>query len=503
MNKCFLILLPMIILVICSCDEKFSGDDKAKFSWTGKYGDQWGTRDVHCDGTCSRCSVYVDGFNFDFLDEGKYKQVYEYCDGLTKYTPPKDKQVNTSNHDPVPTGKISFDSSSSMKYGFDSWKNCNGVDKKSYISIAEGCSTYFCIKVDGNLSTAYNRLVAVLPRSDNVSFSKGTMRDTFDLTTGTNEVKIFALSGAVKNTPIDVNVYGIEDPARPACLAGDCYGSDDKLGVVVYNKKTYNDYRLYLVNTPAFNPDTNTWKTEFNKIIKQGVIEMGSLEKITKNDMSWDLNGNGLLDFFISNKDIPPDNWEEFELLKSIGEVYGCASDSNPAIIVIKGELRKHWVITEDVNAGEDMVTLNSVKGLSVGDNVYIGPWLDINSGDYEWIYIQRIWENINVIEVSQDSAGNTAGLKFDHLRYETFWESNTNGVTLASCSFVKDNPEYSSLVHEFLHQTMVGGLSDLNDSTDNTDNIMHGYSASRTNKLLRYRELEIFIMDLKVNGRS
>lgn len=486
-------------MLICSCDDKFNGDDKAKFTWKGKHNGQYGKRDVECNVACSRCSVYIGNFEYDVLDASNYKQVYEYCDGLTKYTPPQNNQVDTTKHDPIPTGKVSFDSSSLMKYGYDSWKTCTGVSKINYLSMAEGCSTYFRIKIDGNLSTAYNRLVAVIPQAFNVSFSKGTMKDTLDLTANNNEVKIFALSGAIKKTPIDIYVYGIEDPAKPVCLAGDCYSAEDRLRVIIYEKRVFNDYLLY--HHQGFSQTNDQWKVAFNNVLNQTVLEMGNQVREALSD-DWDLNKNGKLDIFPGYSlydSISPTLYDEMlpMLIEkdqiNDGKCYDIVSNNVGASFVINTPIQQNWYLSEDPVPDPDgtvrRIKLGRYQDLPLMDTVRIGPFystanhfritilaLDTNAGKLELL--------IGLTDSLKQGIPDIFSVNDEVTVYNT---ATTQGVTIDNCSCSRSGIGWDTPIHEFLHQNIVGPL----EHVTKTDNLMHSPKDTRIGNKLHYRKLK------------
>jgi hypothetical protein len=247
--------------------------------------------------------------------------VFEYCINNTKpYSKPSITQVDTNRKTIIPTGKLVFSESPLSTYGFDDWHAAsvekNGtIDKISYLSIAAGCSTFVDIKLNGNLRTAYSKIIATLPTaySDGISFSSTKTIDTLLLTDTINRVPIYAKTNALTDKPISLNVYGVYDPAKPACLAGDCYGSEDNLKIVVYNETVCTTCKLYLVNNTIFNPTNQAWKTGFNNIIKQAVIKMSDPIKIPSTNMVWDKNKNKIIDMFISTYNIPDDSIRDYD----------------------------------------------------------------------------------------------------------------------------------------------------------------------------------------------
>ncbi len=495
-------------MLICSCDEKFSGDDRANFTWRGKYDGRYGKRDVTCNATCSKCSVMV-GFNWYELDDEDYEQVYEYCDGLTKYTSPSKIQVDTTKHDPIPIGKVTFDSSSLMKYGYDSWKTCTGVSKINYVSMAEGCSTHFRIIIDGNLATAYNRIVAITPRSYNVSFSKGTMKDTLALTTNINEVKIFALAGALKNTPIDIYVYGIEDPAKPACLAGDCYGAEDRLQVIVYSEIQMKRATVFKVASPTLNPTPEEFKAGADPILKQAVVEMGdSLDTCSLASDSWDLNGNGKVDYISNHRILQPykfgdDGDTMFSELTAMefsaqieADRYDGANNRNRGVFLIGKYFRTHYLMTysyrPDSKDDSQILHLHDLTGITTGETYRLARYNDSLSdltGHYEDIVVTQIYEAGGYIKFRNADGSNTLSKAYERKNgyslylasYDDFEflgitpQADTMSATPASCSFVaKGGLNYRIIVHEFLHQGLNGFFRHVTTGNIKNDEIVN-----------------------------
>ena len=483
--KTIIALFVVAALIPLNCQDK-GKDWRGSFLWEGwigsSYHSQW---EIRCDTLCSAC-VAIDDDDRIPLSRGKYGKIYEKCLGLPKSL----GHVDTTEKEVIPLGKVTFSKSSGTKFGFDAWRigSVTRSPEESYVSVAVEDSTAFNVDLSGNIASSYTRVVAVLPVAayGKISFNRTEFVDTLMLDSGSNMVKIYANSGN-NGDEYCINVYGINDPRNSVCLAGDCYGAEDRLKVVVYKKKIYNNLVLYRVNTPPFDPDTNQWKNEFNKIIKQGVIEVDSFKKLPYSDLSWDKNENGLLDIFVAENDIPADKYETYYLLDALEELGGCASNESSAILVIKGELHSHWVITENVTTGDSVIKLNTIDMLFEGNKITLGPWLGIGSGANEDLYIKRTSESDTTIVVSQDTAGIIMGVRGDHDRHESFWKEYVNGFTLASCSFIKGDPDYQTIVHETLHQVLFGHLFDLDEYPEN---LMHGYKSSSTGSELWFRKI-------------
>jgi len=422
------------------------------------------------------------------IEKDKYDQIYSYCKNNTyvHVTP------DTTDHEIIPTGKLYFGSSSGNRFGFDEWNSPGGeqIDKINYISVAAGDSTEFYVKVLADV--AYDRYIAVLPAVDHISFMKTGMEDTLDLSAGDNYIKIYAQAGAPIDDPVDLKIYGITDPKRPDCLAGDCYGSDDKLNIVVYNKKVFNNYQLFTDSN--FTQSNNQWKTGFNNILKQAVVEMGDQIRDTLND-DWDINGNGILDIF-PGYDLINDSIgsvfidETYTMLyykDQFGKCYDDNSDTTEASFVFNNPIRLHWVLIEDpvpeLDGTVKNLKLGRVNGLNMGDSVRIGPYL--GGGNYFRITILIVDNTTNTVTIGMTdslSSGLPDVLKADD--DITIYSDSINGITMDNCSCSRTGLGWDTHVHEFLHQNIVGSLEHINA----TDNVMYPAKIDRTANKLRYR---------------
>lgn len=469
------------------CRDKFSGSNRGQFEWKGSYKTNHGLRTVNCNSTCTACSTIYKGVK-ELIDTSSYKQVYEYCKNHTRYTPPNNDQVDTTITNVKPTGKLVFDSAATTVYGFDSWRDAkvkNDADKINYVSVEAGCSTFVKIILPEDMFSAYWKIFAKLPSafSNGVSFTNVGTSDSLLLTDTVTYVPIYAKTTAIRNTPISMEVIGIDDPAQPVTLAGNKYGNEDKLEIIIFDNKKYDrtKCKVYLVNSPTFNPDSATWSNGFNQIIKQGVINMDGLEIMIVNDWSWDLNGNKSLDDFVSYDSVPVEYIEYFELLEAIGEYDdGCDINEYSATIVLNDKIKSHYLLMENIAPGSTLVRFNTVKGLEIGKDYYLGPWLG-GSGNYEWVTITHIDTILNCISVDS--------IQFNHNVEESIYiEDYVKGFAYKSCSCVGNSIDYKIYVHEFLHHYIVGALSDVEDD----GNIMNYYYHYIGN-LMRYRTLNSF----------
>jgi hypothetical protein len=492
MKLLFKILPLLTILFLFECKQKdFDGDTRGSFHWNGwingDYHAQW---QIECDVDCNSCKAgtYFDDSTFS-ISKSKYPKIYERCKDMPTYT---SDDIDTTDKTVTPTGKISFNLETKQAYGYDP-PNSDPYDLSVYQSVAAGCSTIVSINVDSSFFKQYDKIICVIPleAQNKLSFSKAVGNDTLRLKANTNIDTIYAMNNVNDSFITSLNIYGVSDPAQPACLTGDCYKSEGNLKIVVYKEPEYKKCKLYLVNSPTFNPDTTTWKNEFNKITKQAVLKMGAPIISRINDNTWDKNNNNQFDVFMNTLNLPDDyikDYDElFDLLSTVGEIDGCNDDNNSSIIVVNSTINVHWLIIDaTVTAGQTTIGLNTVNGLQENDEIYLGPWLGIGTNNYEYLYISKILNNINAIEVSQDADLKIKGTKYSHSRYETFYYTgDRNAFTLSSCSIVKDNAAYNTFIHEFLHQDIVGHLHHVEDK----NNIMYPYSSTRIGTELLYRK--------------
>jgi hypothetical protein len=127
-----------------------------------------------------------------------------------------------------------------------------------------------------------------------------------------------------------------------------------------------------------------------------------------------------------------------------------------------------------------------------VNTDQYVGPWLNIGGDKYEWVHIISKDTTNNSIVICKDAAHPSEGLQYNHSKYETFWNEHEDlGFTLGSCSFVEDNQDILTYIHEFLHQDNTGSLADLDPAE--SDNIMFPAQVGRKDTKLRYRDIKTF----------
>lgn len=497
------LLVSIILCSLFGCKGGGAGTDRGHFSWTGTIEKVDITWYISCDSTCDNCTAkgtyhhdsIIENLSYT-LAKSTYGPIYDYCNNSTRpYTPPNPP----TNDSVVPTGKVSFSAAAGTKFGFDGWIEANAVKKINYLSIAAGCSTFVTVNLSGNLSTAYGKVIAVLPTAsaDGVSFTNIGTTDTLVLTDSANtdsvnNVPIYAKTNATLKTPIKMNIYGIDDPAKPVCLAGGSLVSEDRLEIVVYNEKIYDKCKLYLVNSPVSTPDTSLWKSGFNTILKQAVLKCTAPTVVRSIDMTWDKNGNGVLDHFVKYTGAPEEKYEFTKLLATIDQYDKCYVNSDQATIVVKYPIRTHWVIANDVLAGATTIFLNTVEGIVVNKDQYVGPWLNIGGDKYEWVRIISKDTTNNSIKICKDAAHPSEGLQYNHSKYETFWNEHEDlGFTIGSCSFVEDNQDIMTYIHEFLHQDNTGSLADLDPAE--SDNIMFPAQVGRLDTKLKYRDIKTF----------
>lgn len=270
----------------------------------------------------------------------------------------------------------------------------------------------------------------------------------------------------------EVNIYGEVVGQRPVKLSGNSI-SDDDLKVHVYKNITYNNYQLYTVNNPAFNPDSILFKEEFNKVIKQAVLNMESVEKRSYNNSNWDNNENGILDLFVDQNGVPAERLEHARLLMGIENTYkdvspcgsGLAKDQEPKTMILPGTIRRNWLIVEDVVAGESTIKLHSVKHFNDGDEIYIRTW---RGGSPEFGDIVEIDMNDTTITLENGLTDN-----YPINSVVTDARAKVKAFTMESCSWVEDLENYRNVIHEFCHMKNVAPLSHAIESEDST-NLMY-----------------------------
>lgn len=496
-----LFILVFAILIINNCKDD---DNRGEFSWKGKIEGHIGDFTIKCDDGCERCSTTLyEGagiYKEYILSKTDYNEIYEKCANL----PPSGNNVSDTKN-VTPTGKVAFLRSLNMEYGFDNWTNENTTDKASYISVAAGCSTAFNINVGGNmLSAKYDAIKAVIPDAakNKIYFNRITAMDTISLHDSINKVWIYARSDAPVGNPVYVNVYGIDDPSSPACIAGNCNQADDVLKIVVYNEIVYDSVYLYLVGNTVFNPSIPVWNFRFNSLLKQAVLKMDGYKKVNFPMADIDVNGNSIFDWiqFANLLEAPPGWLERDEYYRlmfySDNADQGCEKDERNAIFIPQGRVRQHYIMVNDPGLYN-----GEYRYLYLYGGRYISPGSVLKIGRYGAPTIYEEIEALALISTSPSADVVLIGLLGDidkGLQYEhkaafmetVFSDSLSAGITYSSCSCLSDQPKDVTLVHEFLHQNKSGGLLDV-DTIIHNDNIMYGYSTNGR-AYLRYRAVPV-----------
>lgn len=447
---------------------------------------------------------YIKDYSYD-LAKSTYGPIYDYCNNSTSpYTPPNPP----TNDSVIPTGKVIFSAAAGTKFGFDGWKEANAADKINYLSIAAGCSTFVTVKLSGNLSKAYGKVIAVLPTAsaDGVSFTNIGTTDTLVLTDSANtdsvnNVPIYAKNNANLKTPIKMNIYGIDDPAKPVCLAGDGLGSEDKVYIVAYNEKKY-DLNLYFINDPTYKPTDSVFKEKTNYYLKQAVTSINNIARKSYPYSSWDNNINNTLESFPIDDSVPTGWQESLGLMDSLqnkfndGPYWGNPdSEQTPRVIILPGKIRECWLLMENATSGSDTVVIQYDKNFTIFRK-------DLKIADWDGSNTETIQVNNILLEDPQtDTTKNRLAIKIyatklrsAHNRHSILYiEDRSPGFTLltTSCSFISTgltSPEnYSAIVHEILHMARLGSLS---HTTEDITNIMYPFVGNGRN-YLRYRSLK------------
>lgn len=476
------------------CEPDNSDSTRGEFYWRGWLHGHLTNWTIECDNKCESCTAYAKDGDVYFVDKDDKEEVYEMCEDLPTSRP---RPADTTNHDTEPTGKVLIGENSDRSAGHDSWRDHNYSDKRNYISLAIDSSTCFIVELADGIMEAYDSIVISIPSIawNTLSFSKTSFENRKLLTSYSNWVTVFS-KNIPTNMPISLKIEGIDDPTQPVCLAGDCYGSEDKLQVIIYEPKVYDQYRLY--HHPDYTPTNDQFKKAFNDVLKQAVVEMGDQERFEQDRTNWDCNNNELLDFFPGyefGQNIGNGCHDEFsEMIEDVGEMERCNGDDSGASFLIEHPIRQNWVLIRDpIPDGDGLVRfleLERVEDIGIMDtSISIGPF-NRNDNHFDLIIINVDDENKTVM----------VGLRSDTItgipnifRAEdtiTLYRNNAiNGITKMSCSCSRSNLTWDTHIHEFLHQISSGRLSHVADPNE-TDNVMYPYKAGRTDTKLRYRSL-------------
>lgn len=416
----------------------------------------------------------------------------------------------------------------------------NRRQDESYVSIATNSSTEIDIDIYIN-KALYDTYEA------RITNESGTYVG-FDVGVGTkvkalnpdivNHVQLFtnAYSGTA-----EVEVWAIKGSGATkteVCLAGDKTKGDiyinatDRLIVKVFTPYTFPyDFNLYLVES-SFSTDAETWKNNFNEVLKQMVAELQVsnvyVHTWTSADNYWDFNGNGTFDI-VSGAGLDqgvdvPGGLQIFSETYSMAVQADDGCSNNPSKVysefVIKGSLRTHWVLEKDYNKDDpdDSLTLylNNVDNIDILRNITYFKIVEFYDSEMDeadhWEVLSVDAVNIFTTPPSIKFHNSKPGAKALKKNY-----SASDGITIwcdvlhagltdfakyddnipRSCSFCQDGNDYKLFMHEFLHQGRNNffrhvGRSDIDNANfpPYTDNIM--FNGKSTNTKLRNRELYI-----------
>lgn len=233
----------------------FKGDERGDFKWNSIIRNRKAIWNVHCDGECANCIAEDTSFKWKcvydsltdtticnwepnyysiLLDKNIYDKVYAYCRGLP-YVP---TDIDTSSHQIFPTGKVIFERDLEILYWFDDWRTrVDGrFSKISYVSVPEDSSTAFTIYIGDNLLDAFDSVVTLIHSNDinKLSFDTAGTTNRIKLSEGYNSIQVYPLADAAKGDSVEIYVHGYYDLSDTVCLAGDCYGSEDRLKVIMF-----------------------------------------------------------------------------------------------------------------------------------------------------------------------------------------------------------------------------------------------------------------------------
>ncbi len=508
-----IVAIVVIALNIFNCKDGAIPEDGAHrglFHWKGTI-DSVGTSNfwtIKCDNDCDTCYAESAMSTYkQMLKKNLHGEIFTHC----KTLPPAPIEDDPEDDDTVvvvPLGEVVFQGDDSL-FGTDLWRTCRAgfVEEINYRSIAAGSKAYIKIELPEGIFNTYKKIVVVLdePEGQNyASFSIASNRDTLRLHNRSNTPYIYTDSTAPDGALIEVKVLGISDPKQPVCLAGDCYGSGDRMQIVLYQQKILTNNHLYYVNNPDSQPTPSRWKREFNNVLKQAVVGIDTVYASSIRDSSWDVNNNGIVDCPIGLGMFDTFNiggniiYNELGLLLPSGD--DCYSNAWSSTFIVKYQFRIHYILGMNASIGDTMLYLKSVEGLETGMSLRLSPFYSPDSIEYLFI------EGIDLINKSiefRNMRGGTSGLQKNYDVRDAITASTDElvaGITpktfvadveCASCSFASSRP-INTYIHEFLHQVKNGNLKHVGDEADPTlekDNIMYP-TADRTNTQLRYRTL-------------
>lgn len=437
-----------------------------------------------CNSDCSNCTDQV----------GVTLPPNSNCYRACKNLPPPDDGDDEDAIDGI-IRVIQADGSANV-YGFDQWRDDFFYQRESYISIKKGGTTNFKAAISQEYIDAFSNGFVASIEDDimgSLSFSSdpNTVKKEYLFSGSTFGTLIPIYSTGFFSSGGTIVISGINDANERTKLVS-CIGSncEEWVKVVIYDEKTYSNYKLYRVNS-VFNPTEDNWKDNFNPIIKQAVLKMESFDKSNSTDMSWDGNNNSKLDDWPATgiNLVPIDRLELLSIVESVGELSGgCGDDINGATIISPGNIRMNWLLTSNAPANGTTIYLHTTAGLNSGDLITVGAWTGSTSNN-ETVYITEVLNGTSISICRTWSDPCASGLRYSHAANDVCYIDDLElGVTFSSCSCMKDQPKYQTLVHEFLHQNINGELLHVEDE----DNIMYPFD-NKTGTNLRKRPIRLY----------
>lgn len=500
-----LLIVAGLSLLMCD-DDAYDREDVIAFNWTAP-GDNKIYK-VVCDTLCEKCEGYSqDGITRLVPLFPSNSPVYAKCRS--------EKETDTTGPaERVSMVYVSFLAciGDSNRFGFDEWQSTitEYSPEISYISVKTNDSTSFKINIKFSYKAYYRYFAEICDDINNsLSFNSNTRVTTYTIDSGLNILNLYSLNNITGEYRIEVN--GVSLSGDTTLLAGDIL-SDDELHVIVYNEKLHTNNNLYLVNNPSFRPPADRWVEEFNRVLKQAVVKIDTPIIDSISTYTWDANGNHIVDYpsgvdLLRERDMG--NGIIFNelglLLLECPPFEECEMNSNSSNFIIKGRIRYHYILTADADSGDTIITIENVAGIWENEILKIGPYNSPDSIDTLIVGQILSSNSIKVYDARPPIPGQPRnGLKRNFRNADAITLYNDQlaaGITpplmatndeCISCSFVSDNYQYQTHIHEFLHQAIAGLLEHVGDYADNRmekDNIMY-YSSSRNDTKLRHRLL-------------
>ncbi|HXG48644.1 MAG TPA: PKD domain-containing protein [Methylomirabilota bacterium] len=339
---------------------------------------------------------------------------------------------------------VSFAKSATQKFGFDEDKT-NGVH---YLSLDKADSTTVSVTVSPFVPGGYWAV-----SSDT---SRMTVAGDGKLTAGTTVVTVMGAGGGGDRESALLRIHACTNTGPILTNLQVKIYKENQVAKVTY-------YRLLdatvPATTPAKNPSLADLKTEMNKIYKQGVIEILDVDGSTNQNVRFDLNNNGFLDYYNNEADGGPE-------LKAIKDAMLAG---NPKIAYVE-KLRDNWRLAAAAPAGTNKLVLVNAAG--IGRQGYtVGP----PSGAGEAVTVTAIAGNVLTLSAPLATAqaatntiyGGLAGLS-----------SDPQLVTDAGGELIV------TIVHEMLHRAVFGNLADVAER----DNVMYWTTGGTGDGFLRFR---------------